>query len=127
MSHFPLYHCIYTGSPNITSLVLNRDTNSLICISSGGPATKVIWMKNNLPLFIDGIHYRHHQTVVDSESAVYINTLYNVDQTSLVGTFTCTVENVRGRSTKSMLINGENLFMQPAIVITIYLLCRCQH
>ena len=97
---------LYTGYPNITSLVLNRDTKSLICNSSGGPVTKITWMKNNLPLFPDGNHYRQHQTVVDSANAVYVNTLYSDDLTSLVGTFTCTVENVRGKSTMSMSTNG---------------------
>ena len=113
MNSLLLFHGInkssLTGSPSIASFVLNRTTKSLICNSSGGPATKTTWMKNNLPLSIDGNHYRQHQTVVDSANAVYVNTLYSDDLTSLVGTFTCTVENLCGMSTKSISINGENV------------------
>ena len=87
--------------------MLNRTTKSLVCISGGGPATKVTWMKNILPLFIDGNQYKMQQTVVDNENAVYMNTLYCDDLASLVGTFTCTVENARGKSTKSILTSGR--------------------
>ena len=91
--------------------MLNRDTKSLVCISGGGPATKLTWMKNNLPLFIDGNHYRQHQTVVDSANAVYINTLQADVQANLVGTFTCTVENARGKGTKSISTSGGFVIM----------------
>ena len=79
---------------------------ALICISSGGPATTVTWMKNNERLTIDDNHYRQTQTLTDSDLATYENILYFNDSLNLVGYFTCTVHNTRGNSSKSLSTDG---------------------
>ena len=105
---------VCAGSPSITSFTINIDTNSLVCISSGGPATKVIWMKNNQQLIVDGTAYQQTQTIVDSVNAIIENVLISVNRTNLVGTFsfTCIVENARGKANKSLSTNGMSSIVQ---------------
>ena len=79
------------GAPNITSFTSNRSTMSLTCISIGGPATSVTWMKNSQLVPIDGSTYQQTQIIVDSEKAVYMNILHSDNPADLVGSFTCTV------------------------------------
>ena len=81
---------------------------ALTCISSGGPVSTVIWMKNNEILTIDGINYQQTQTLIDSAQATYKNILFFDNAANLIGYFTCTVQNTRGNSSKSLSTNGSN-------------------
>ena len=95
--------------PNITSLTYNRENITLICTSTGGPATTVTWMNGNKILRIDGSTYRQEQRILDRTHATYENILYSDDAANFVGVLTCIVKNARGesemsRSTSGMLI-----------------------
>lgn len=68
-------------------------------------------MKNNQPLIIDGITYQQTQTILDSVNATYENRLIS-DKVNLVGSFTCTVENARGKAFKSLSTSGMSSIIQ---------------
>lgn len=101
-----VYH-MNSGSPMITSLMYNEFTLTLKCTSTGGPVTTVTWRKNGEEVGVDGTIYYQSQNVVNTTTAEYENTLSSSDGANLVGTFTCTVTNSRGSSTKSVTLNGE--------------------
>ena len=79
---------------------------TLTCVSTGGPATTVMWMKDNQILQTDGPIYRQEQRITDSDNATYENSVYAADAANLVGVFTCIVENARGMSKMSLSTNG---------------------
>ena len=81
---------------------------ALTCVSSGGPATTVTWMKNNQILTIDDKSYQQSQSLTNTALATYENILYFDNATNLVGYFTCTVQNARGNSSKSLSTDGNN-------------------
>ena len=76
-------------------------------MSTGGPVTTVTWRMNNQPLMIDDTRYQQTQMILDTENAVYKNTLSSDDNRNLVGVFTCTVQNVRGSDNMTISTNGR--------------------
>lgn len=70
----------------------------------------VSWMKSSQPLLIDGIVYQQTQMILDSENAVYRNTLHSDNPSKLVGVFTCTVKNARGSDSKTISTNGKHQY-----------------
>ena len=58
---------------------------------------------------IDGNRYQQTQVIVDKINAEYKNILYSNDTSSLVGVFTCTVENARGSDSMTISTNGKLL------------------
>lgn len=94
------------GSPSIVSLALNQEESALVCVSKDGPATTVIWKRDNATIQNDSQEYKQIQRVVDMETATYENRLISYNATNFVGTFTCMVSNVRGSSEQSLLLNG---------------------
>ena len=97
------YETIIVGQPKITSL--RFEILNLICISTGGPATTVVWSRNSDVLQM-GSTYRGIQIIVDKENATYMNILQSNDAANLVGNFTCSVCNAGGSDTKSASNNG---------------------
>ena len=79
---------------------------TLTCMSTGGPATTVTWMKDNQILQIDGRIYRQKQRIIHTSNATYENILYSDDAANLVGVLTCIVENARGRSEMTLSTIG---------------------
>ena len=102
----------YSGSPFIISLSFNRQESALVCVSSGGPATAVVWKKENVYISLTDedynteSEYQQIQTVVNTETATYENKLISNNITSLIDTFTCAVSNVRGSAESSLTTNG---------------------
>lgn len=86
--------------------MLNQRDSSLVCVSVGGPATTVIWKRDNISLQADNSDYQQIQRVVDSKTATYQNILMSSDTINFVGTFTCTVINARGSVESSLTLNG---------------------
>ena len=89
------------GKPYISSITYSPSTRALTCISSGGPASEVTWSRS-------GPQYQEHQQIEDTTTATYLNIL-TIDSNNVsdyVGTFTCTVNNSRGRDEKAMKITG---------------------
>ena len=65
---------------------LTFDQLTLICISTGGPATTVSWTRDSTTVITEGT-----KTVLnDTETARYTHTLNNM---STAGEYTCTVAN----------------------------------
>ena len=96
-----------TGSPNLSSLTFNGSSNTLICTSTGGPATTVTWRRNGAVITLNAT-YQQTKTVVDPVEGTYQTVLTidpSVGQSDIVGTYNCTVENVRGRSSMIIGVN----------------------
>ena len=107
LSYASSLHFHHTGSPNITSLTFDGSSNTLTCTSTGGPATTVTWRRDGVVITLNAT-YQQTKTIIDLVDSTYQNVLTidpSVSHSDIVGTYNCTVENVRGRS--SMTI-GEN-------------------
>ena len=87
-----------SGTPSTTTLVYNESTRSLTCTSTGGPATTVTWRKDGAIIAI-GAAYQQTQVVTDSTIGTY-ETVLTIAQsvTDVSGTYSCSVENIRGTS-----------------------------
>ena len=94
---------IIIGNLSIVSFVYSNMSKSFNCISSGGPATNVSWMRNGEPL---ALRTEQSQILVDSVNATYHNILYFG---KLAGNFTCMVTNNRSTAISS-LCHGPGVF-----------------
>ena len=71
-----------------------------------------MWKGNNVTLSLltkdnnAESDYQQIQTVVNTETATYENKLINNNITNLIGTFTCTVSNIRGNTESSLMVDG---------------------
>ena len=100
---YNIYIYTFIGSPSITSLSLNRNTTTLTCISTHGPAT---WKKNDQTLDIESSDYHECQRLVNAETSTYETDLVSDDLAMFVGVFTCTVSNNRGTVEKTLELEG---------------------
>ena len=99
------------GRPSVSLVSYSHASQTLNCTSSGGPATKVTWRKNNVIIPLTSSTYQQSQRVADEVISIYYNFLSinssNIEDHS--GNFSCTVENNRGSSEDYFLeINSEN-------------------
>ena len=85
----------------MTSLTYNAPTLTLTCLSSGGPATTVVWRRNCSPLTIG----TPSQNLTDSIAGAYTSTL-TLPTPADDGVYSCTVENRRGRSSSTVTVGG---------------------
>ena len=95
--------------PTITNLTYHKETRSLSCISSVSPATRVVWMRDGVPLTTDGSsHYSLSQTVSHRPTSTYHNVLM-IDDTApgVAGNYTCNVSNDLGSHSMSVVAIGE--------------------
>ena len=97
---------IISGSPSITSVVYYKDSNAIICTSTGGPPTIVTWRRDGIS--VSTSIFQQSKRLVNAETAKYENILYTQNDDKFVGTFTCEVSNVRGSVNESVKINGED-------------------
>ena len=112
--HLYLLVCLYSlplGSPYITSLGYDNQSRTLTCTSTGGPATTVTWRRNGNMITLNATH-KQTQIVTNATTSTYQTLLTigsSVNQSDIVGTYSCTVENNRGRSslTRVVAVNGE--------------------
>ncbi len=104
-------HTLLTGTPTIPGgIQFNRTDLSLTCVSNGGPASEVVWTKDGDTVSTD--NYTLTQTVSSTFPITYENVLTASNIADLVGTFTCTVSNIRGASnTAVVILNGEYLII----------------
>lgn len=95
------------GLPTLSSSLLFAN-RTITCISSGGPATTVLWSR----------YYRlppntQEQHLIDTETATY-HSLFTITGSNIrdfSGRFSCRVSNSRGASSQSLYIDSEqNLF-----------------
>ena len=103
-THTSLCVLYLAGSSSIQSVIFDRNSTTLTCTSTGGPPTTVSWRKNNAAVNLS--IYEQSQRLVDSESAMYENVLFNADIANFVGSFTCEVSNARGINEVTVELNG---------------------
>ena len=100
------YLYIHAGSPNVTSLNFNRQSSTLACTSTGGPATTVTWRKDGVVLTLNATH-QQTKSLVDAVVGTY-QTMLTIDPSvGQSGLYNCTVENDRGESSRTVVVTGE--------------------
>ena len=100
---------IIIGTPFIDDVSYNRSSQTIICTSTGGPATSVTWTKDTIPLKVDGTTYQHSQIITDTVTATYENrlTILGDDEEDAYGIYVCTVSNSMGSDTSEIKISGN--------------------
>ena len=104
-----LHSVITAGYPNVTSLTYNGQSRTLTCTSTGGPATNVTWRRDGVVITINAT-YQQTKRVVDPGQGTYQTVLTidpSVGWSDIVGTYNCTVGNVRGESSETVVVPGE--------------------
>ena len=108
-------YLLLSGFPRVYYLRYDNQSRTLTCASYSGPATAVTWRRDGVVITLNAT-YQQTKRVVDPGRGVY-QTVLTIDPSVLiVGTYNCTVENTRGRSSMIVII-GE--------LISIYALFNC--
>ena len=105
-----IFGCYHAGSPSVTSLTFNGQSRTLTCTSTGGPATTVTWRRDGAVITLNATH-QQTKRVVDPVMGTYQTVLTidsSVSQSNIVGTYNCTVENDRGRSSMTVVVTGKS-------------------
>ena len=98
-----------SGYPLVSSLRYDNQSRTFTCTSTGGPATIVTWRKDGA-VITSNATYQQTKRVVDPAVGTYqtvLTTDPSVSQSDIVGLYSCTVENARGRSAQVVTGNGE--------------------
>ena len=115
----------HAGAPNVTGLTFDRESRTLTCTSTGGPATTVTWTKDGAVITPNTTH-QQTQMIVDSVEGIYQNTLtiaQSVTERNIYDTrYNCMVENSRGKSNRTMYLYGKN--NMKAIYLKISVFCQ---
>ena len=96
-----------TGAPGMEPLTYHEDNRTFTCVSTGSPATTVSWMKDGNNITIDGNQYSFSQTIIDRTSSTYRNVLRADAPGGVAGVYNCTVTNVLGSNSTSVVAVGE--------------------
>ena len=99
----------HAGAPSVTELTIDRESRTLTCTSTGGPATTVTWTKNGA-MITPNATYQQTQMIVDSVEGIHQNTLivaHSVTEHDLYALFNCMIENSRGSSNRSEFFYGK--------------------
>ncbi len=91
------------GSLTISDICYDTTSQTIICTSTGGPATSVTWTRDNTPLNVDGTTYQHSQIVTDTVTSTYENRLTGGD----TGIYVCIVSNARGNNASEIKISSK--------------------
>ena len=94
----------HAGAPNVSELTFDRESRTLNCTSTDGPATTVTWTKDGA-VITPSTTYQQTQMIVDSVEGIYQNTLtiaQSVTGDNLYGLYSCMVENSRGSSNRTL-------------------------
>ena len=97
------------GSPNVTSLAFDDQSRTLTCTSTGGPATTVTWRRDGVVITLNATH-QQTKRLVDPVNGTYQTVLTinsSLDQSDIVGMYSCTVRNIRGDSSETVVVTGE--------------------
>lgn len=73
------------GYVTIVSIRYNRTTQTVTCISTGGPATNVMWSRDSIKINMASNKeiYEFSQIIVNTSSATYENRLRIIDKSSI--------------------------------------------
>ena len=127
------FTCYNAGVPSVNNLTFNGSSNTLTCTSTGGPATNVTWRRNGIVITLNATN-QQTQIVTNTTNGTYQTVLTidsSVSQSDIVGTYNCAVENVRGRSSVTVVV-GETwnfiAWLQTCDLCTlIYAVCMVHH
>ena len=109
---------LHAGAPNVTELTFDRESRTLTCTSTGGPATTVTWTKDGAVITPSTTH-QQTQMIVDSVEGIYQNTLtiaQSVTGDSLYGLYSCMVENSRGSSNRTVYFYGKHKIFTVTLI-----------
>ena len=98
------FACIHPGSPSGISLTFDSKSKTFTCTSTGGPATTVTWRRNGVVITPNATH-QQTKRLVYPEKGTY-QTVLTIAPSVGQGTYNCTVENVRGKSSKAYVVTG---------------------
>ena len=87
----------------------DRESRTLNCTSTGGPATTVTWTKDGAVITPSTTH-QQTQMIVDTVEGIYQNTLtiaQSVTGDNLYGLYSCMVENSWGTSNRKQYVYGK--------------------
>ena len=103
------FNFIHAGKPIVAGLTFDDESRTLICNSTGGPATTVTWRRDGVVLTLSATHHQTKNIVDNATSTYHIVLTINssVGWSDIVGTYNCTVENDRGKSSKTVIVLGE--------------------
>ena len=88
------------------------------CLTQNSPPTSVTWLRDGIPVEVDGVGLEMIQTVVERQSySRYNNTLLVRNVAQLVGnhTYNCTVTNAAGTNTNWVNTTLTGLLDQPKV------------
>ena len=97
---------------------------TLTCVSTGSPATVVMWTYDETPISsMNSTQYISRKVIIDRRKSTYSNTLeISGSFVDIVGKYTCQVKNQLGVSNKvTREIKGKVPFLQ----IMLYIYCSC--
>ena len=117
-----IHVCIHAGSSSISGdISYSSADQTLTCTSTGGPATTVVWRQNCIILQESDSNYMQSQTVTNTQTATYENTLRVVGANATIsdGIYTCSVSNSRGSASTSVGIGSELKSIQCQIMHSI--------
>ena len=100
---------MHVGTPNVTELIFNRESRTLTCTSTGGPATTVTWTKDGAVITPNTTH-QQTQMIVDTVGGIYQNTLtiaQSVTGDNLYGLYSCMAKNSWGTSNRTHYVYGK--------------------
>ena len=109
---------LHTGAPDVYSSKFSDITNvdspllgTIECLTRYSPPSNITWLRDGVPVLVDGDKYEMIQTVTDRDSSYYNNTLLIRHAADLAGnlTYNCTITNPAGTTTQhiSTTMKGE--------------------
>ena len=93
----------------MVNITTNSNGRGLVCTSTGGPATNVIWKINSHLLITDGSPYQQSQRIVSKEDATFENILH-IPSDSIANyntIYECLVMNSVGNDSMSLRLEGK--------------------
>ena len=75
-------------------------SSSILCTTTGGPATEITWKRNGVEIMSNSTNYFFIQIITNTEGAMYENVLEVQSSELFNGLFSCTASNIHGNSTQ---------------------------
>ncbi len=90
------------------SFTYERMSQTLSCVSTGGPATSVLWSRDNVTLPVDGSSYEQSQIILDTGLATYDSKLtIKLSSNQTYGLYRCQVSNIKGMDSAVLRVSGK--------------------
>ena len=105
------------GELSTADIAYNGISNTLVCTSTGGPATTVTWRKDNDAIDI-GPGFNTLQIITNTTEATYENVLQlNGTLDGIIGSYSCNVSNVKSTQVAVYTIQGKHSFLHTHIIV----------